>query len=845
MGVPRHRIVLAGDQWQLWRTVCLRTAGFPMRILEDLGAPAAARAAEVVIEAEAEEAAVREQAFAALLSPKEELEKGSEELRARRADRKMLSRGRVPERSVDQGGPVDQTFAALRAAIARTEEARKAFARCFEDDALRATNALRNHAADPRFREALTWQNRRAVAVGVLDALPTGRASTTTSEQRNNELIVASYLQRYCAKNDTIGFFGPWGWASFVDDGPAVEVRPGDALLRARHLYFEQWPIDALAERIARDEGVKAWVPPRRSAMVTRHGSELRTREGRHAAKPAELLVFEACDGMRLVSEIAAQLLADHGDIFELESDVEDTVRALADAGVLVWRFDVPLQYEPDRALAERIARIGDDELRARAEAELARLLNAAREVEAAAGDAERVAEALERLEQTFTDLTGLPPTRNAGETYGGRGIVFEETVRDVDVAIGPAVLDAAGPALALVLSSARWFTHEVGKAYRHAYRATYNDLANGATEVPFVDFWLRAQRLTYGSKERPADGPIAELHRRWASVLRIDGAERRTQRTSEELAAAVAEAFAAPGPGWSWARQHSPDIMIAARGVEAILRGDFQIVLGEVHVALNSIDSAATVRHHPEPRQVQADVEIDVPEPRFATVLSRTWPKVSVRTLPVLVGDKDFWLEMNDEGAPSSRRVTAGELFVGAGADGSLRARTRDGRVDVDIVELLADEVLAVIMQEFRVVGRARHVPRVTVDRVVVARETWAFDPGELPFAFEKDPAARFLQVQRWARTQGLPRHVFVRSSVEVKPFYVDLASPALLAIFAKLVRKSAEAPGGPVPVTISEMLPGPDQLWLTDREGERYAAELRCFAVDLASPERQTEAR
>src|SRR3954454_13803212 len=59
-------------------------------------------------------------------------------------------------------------------------------------------------ARDTLFREAVTWQNPAALANAV-EKVATGRASKP-SRARQREEIVASYWQRYCAKNDTIGF---------------------------------------------------------------------------------------------------------------------------------------------------------------------------------------------------------------------------------------------------------------------------------------------------------------------------------------------------------------------------------------------------------------------------------------------------------------------------------------------------------------------------------------------------------------------------------------------------------------------------------------------------------------
>src|SRR5690349_14334434 len=66
---------------------------------------------------------------------------------------------------------------------------------------------LREVATDPHFREALTWQNPAALR-NAADKLA-DVATAKPSKHRQREELVASYWQRYCSKNDTIGFFGP------------------------------------------------------------------------------------------------------------------------------------------------------------------------------------------------------------------------------------------------------------------------------------------------------------------------------------------------------------------------------------------------------------------------------------------------------------------------------------------------------------------------------------------------------------------------------------------------------------------------------------------------------------
>ena len=102
-------------------------------------------------------------------------------------------------------------------------------------------------ARDRAFREAVTWQSREALASAV-EKLAEG-VTESPARQRRHEDVVASYWQRYCAKNDTIGFFGPLAWGRFAEAGPAVDVRaPG--LARECVVHLEVWAVEAVARAI-------------------------------------------------------------------------------------------------------------------------------------------------------------------------------------------------------------------------------------------------------------------------------------------------------------------------------------------------------------------------------------------------------------------------------------------------------------------------------------------------------------------------------------------------------------------------------------------------------------------
>jgi hypothetical protein len=154
-------------------------------------------------------------------------------------------------------------------------------------------------AADPLFREAVIWQNRLAfeTQVAKIAGLPTQRGS----KRRQREAVVASYWQRYCSKNDTIGFFGPLAWGEIVDHGPALTVRSGQLVAR-REVHFETWAVAALARAL----GVAVPLTPRLHPE-----RELRPRLGGLADPAAR---ERGLEGLRRLEAARDVVAGAHGD---------------------------------------------------------------------------------------------------------------------------------------------------------------------------------------------------------------------------------------------------------------------------------------------------------------------------------------------------------------------------------------------------------------------------------------------------------------------------------------------------------------------------------------------------
>jgi Lantibiotic dehydratase, N terminus len=213
------------------------------------------------------------------------------------------------------GLPADMVLALCDEPLARSADLasadsaeRLAYEMAYADAVGRLSRGIAGTYAGPVFREALTWQN--PVLAQFLHDHGISQGVARRTKDRERELVIASYLQRYCLKNDTIGFFGPVGWASADSAAAGLVVVPGEQLIGRRTTYFEVWAIDKVAAAIARQGRVLGWLRPRRPRSVFLAGNVLyRPQRQPVALTDAELRVLLACDGTRTVSARSGRLL--------------------------------------------------------------------------------------------------------------------------------------------------------------------------------------------------------------------------------------------------------------------------------------------------------------------------------------------------------------------------------------------------------------------------------------------------------------------------------------------------------------------------------------------------------
>ena len=823
-----------GQGFTLCRDFALRSTGFSVDILASLSDPECGPALDVLA-GEAEDTAdrARGQAMDGVRQAGRRVKQPEQVRKLRRASDLLYRQRPIPaemRREILAMAPeLEKILEALdraEIALARGREQAQAYYRA---SCVRIGRAIRDIAREPRFREAVIWQNRQLIA-RCLDPLLATPPEQDTSRARAKERLVARYIQRYCTKNDFIGFFGPIAWGVFSDRDEAIECRPGPDLISGGEVFFEYWAIDALARKQASVPAIREELRPRRMPYVHIAGDRAMTPMGEVDLPLAAVAILARCDGTRTARQLASELV-EAGNTARSAEQVYGVLDQLADHELIWWGFEIPKVRDGfDQVLRRQLVAITDSAARREALEELDELVAARDTLARARGDGDAVAEAMGSLERTFERLTGTASTRRAGETYAARTLIYLDCRRDVTLELGAPLQARMAPPLRLLMHSARWLSVQVAACYEDELVDLHRSL-HSRSEGPGValgQFWSLAASLfpRAGAGQRPpaVAAVFAEYQRRWDEILAIKEGSSRVEHSAVSLAGKVAEYFAATTTGWPSARVSSPDVHIAAPSVEAIAAGHYSLVLGELHFHCNTLELYATLRHHPDPEAVIEAMHDQYPHGRIAhTTPSSDAARSFLTPLTSHPGDRTVEYEAIPSWRPRDQTIGIGELVV-VEEDGHLMVQSRDGGQRWNLIA-----VMDALLTEYNpaIISPRPHTPRVTIDHVVIAREAWRFAVADLPFRKPGTSWQQFRVVRRWAQDLGMPRRCFYRVSAEVKPSYLDLDSPLLVDCFVRSLGRSES-------LTISEMLPTPEQCWLADAQGRRYTAELRLAAVD-----------
>ncbi|GEN09198.1 Lantibiotic dehydratase, C terminus [Myxococcus fulvus] len=771
--------------WTLFPHLVVRATGFPFDWLERLGCPESARQARA-LEAE-------RRALDALRA---------QGPRVHRPPRELLSALKAGRPVDTEGLEAPERFADWNTRARAAQEAEAALASALERELPAVETQMEALCREPRFLEAVASSSP-----------PVARDLLAKREGSRLRRQVASYLQRLCAKNETMGFFGPINYGRVDAQAPTgVTLRwSGPETLVGRNTFAASWLVQGLVRAIAFDPDIASWLVPRRKAFA-----EMPARKAGPTPESVEELlprIVELADGTRTLAALASSLGVAPGM-------AREALRLGCDKALLTHQLEVPSAvHHPVDDLAQRVAALPGAGARRHVEGLSTLLELMGRYGAADAGGKMALQEAFARKAK---ELWGVAPPTERGPAseshnfYQDRLPLREECGGDLRLEVGGERARELGarlePALAW-MAEAAWRTRD---AAREAVARKV-----GSRTVPFWKVAAAAADLPV-----PLDTTVAEL----------------LAKSIPDAAARSVELGAVERPSWDAARTlplvTSVDLLVGATDVEAWGRGDYTLVMGDIH------DTALVwgwaLQFHPSRAKVESEMV------RALGALSRSVPLVTVlpsRRTGLL--PSEFPGPVVELGGVSSHasawRIPLDDLFVESdGKSARLVSKRLGSEVCLYNGELESAVHTAFSLPRIRPlkVSLGEHTPRVTMGGVVVQREQWRLDAAacEALLACKDDRARLRVAVGLWD-ARGLPPCVFAKFKGERKPVLVDVRSPPLLRVFLNLLEQKEE-------VLLSEMLPGPEQLWLRGPSG-RHTVELRCTLMSGAPSVTREEER
>lgn len=680
-----------------------------------------------------------------------------------------------------------------------------------------APGAAAHIALDERIAAAIAWQNdgvTQTWLLGYRRALQAGKDELSRRGLRELKLI--HYAQRYCAKNETIGFFGPVSWALLGTPDAAPVLHGSPLTTRAAAVCVEVSLVQAAIDHYAGQDRLRPLLPLRRNPVVSVLGSIMRMPPGREVELSAsQAAAWDEIDGTRCAQELAAN-----------DDRYREAAESLIALGAVLVGPDVPMDSQPERVLGALADRLPDPEA--------SQLRTALKELAACktqlfnATSAEDVAAGQRRLAVALSAVLPDVGQASVGRVFG-RGLAYLESRSEAVLRLPRTCVQELGRPLTLVLDTAAWLAREVGECFEERAVRAYGRLASaGPVRLDALLFALAGE--LEGAPGSGVHEVVNDFQQRWLGVIG-DVSPRRIQLRGDDIAPRVRALFPTGMPGWAASVQHSPDVLMRKDPDS----GALSWVLGEMHTAWNTLENRISFATCGFDATTMTDLTaVDMRAGRVVTMFARRSDHVSPRSSPplssCLPGQYRYWCFSADRTMPpaGAEEWASTQFEVFRSLNGLV---ARCPRWEAPLIELVGDLLSGLVVNRFRLLAPAQHSPRVTIDRLVIARERWRFEASGVLGGYS-DPRLAAEHAARSVLAAGTPRHVFVLSPAERKPVYVDLESPPLRRLLAHVARRAMRCDEA---IDIVEMLPEPGALWIETDEGA-VTSEIRLAVAQRA---------
>lgn len=664
-------------------------------------------------------------------------------------------------------------------------------------------------AEDEKIQEALWLSSPQVVEHGLIPYLQYWNIAQRPSKVRHFERQFISYLQRLCAKNETTSFFGPLNYGDFSQPvRKAPRSGPGARYVQKSVVRLAFWGVQALEHEIAQDVLVFAYLKPVMSPLVQLDAQlkyvTLGAKHRVHLSSDTVRLLL-AIDGKRNVFDLADALHSTYEQITE-------ELQRLLQSHLISMYPGVPVTNErPLEWLIEWCCQLpATCQARSRWIAVLSELKQL-QDNFVVSGFAERKV-ILTKVEAIVQGVTDKDARRNGGSFYADRLLLYEECLGGVSpFSVGSKceeeLLKQLKPVLMLYAQHSSFLQKELQK---YGTELLYRLAVDG--RVPFLQFL--SSDVHKDTTFLPPKSPVQmAIEQQLCDHVHDHQVQLDPQLLDTVLTDVDEDPFIT-----------SPDVMVLARNETALYNGDFQVVVSECHDTLMIWGWALHL--HAQRTLVESAAQHLLRKALGSRIVANVLTSKRVKIVPFEYPGPTIEIVAKSE-QPEKQRISIGDVQtkVDNGIPMLDAPQWHDLRLYNGELLTLAHAIFALPRVVPPTIDMGTHTPRITLGTTIIQREKWQFSCEYLKKEkYQGDSFELMRDILRVFRQHHMPRYLYVNAASEPKPVYIDTHNYFLLELLHYLLEKNTA-------LTFSEMLPGPEQLWLKSEAGS-FCSELRLSA-------------
>jgi hypothetical protein len=536
-------------------------------------------------------------------------------------------------------------------------------------------------------------------------------------DDRAHERHLLLYLQRVCAKNDSLSEFGPEGWGIIEGENRSLKLAP-IAGTAERETFLERWTAHGVAAALNVDPEIRSELSPRLHPNGRIDGDHFVFADTAETTPldPKSIAILLRCDG-------ATPAYAFEEGIAALER--------LAAQNMIRWEVEVPaLDPYAFNVLISDISRWRDGPVRSR----WLELLQPIAALPSKFAQAKETAARADIMDEARRQLQNLGTARETADRflYSASNPIGEECFRECHFSIGENLINEvtteAEPWIDLWRDNYAFVASRVAAGLRALFEKA--PLQNGA--VPLPAFLRHCATL-----KMPLTGP-AMVGLAHIAFQEVKAAFRERMRDRPD-----AEEWELTAEDCHFIRQNfqyekfdeftypSADLQLEARSAEAVARGEYRWILAELHppVALLHHGFYWSCPDKAELGRALASTVKGCPSFHFGFFAADFTATTTVRMLDAIPERMSFVAPQR--GDPRWRIIppTETEVFVDD-KNGDVGLRMRGSREYLG--SFARAWVIPLGFHPFHF-GRAPHMPRLRCGRVVVQRRSWTVRFEEL----------------------------------------------------------------------------------------------------------------